>query len=95
MNLKEHRRKVLTKLGFVRSEGKKHEIWKLTSSPTGRLFLKTTVSRGNSDIGQGLLRKFCIQLHIIKHQYNLIASCKMSQEHYYDHLLEKGIITVS
>lgn len=92
MNLKEHRRKVLRKLGFVKSEGKKHEIWRLTSASTERLFLKTAVSRGNRDIGRGLLKKFCSQLHITKDQYQRIASCNMSKGDYYDYLLEKDVI---
>ncbi len=92
MNLKEHRRKVLTKLGFVKSEGGKHEIRKLTSSSTGQLVLKTTVSRGNDHIGHGLLKKFCDQLHVTKSQYQEIALCNMSKTDYYSHLLDEDII---
>ena len=92
MNINEHRRKVLRKLGFVKSEGGKHEKWQLKSSSSERSFLTTTVSRNSKDIGPGLLKKYCVQLCITKDQYQRIASCNMSKEDYYDYLLEKNVI---
>ena len=93
MNLRDHRRKVLRKIGFKPDKGKKHEKWVLKDSRTGRLYLKTVVSRNNRDIGDNLLKAICGQLHITKRQYNEIASCSMSKQQYYDHLREAEIIT--
>ena len=47
MDLKEHRRKVLRKLNFERTEGTKHEKWTLRDSSTGKVYVTTYVSRGN------------------------------------------------
>ena len=54
--------------------------------------VKTGVSHGNGDVGHGLLKSFCKQLHITKQQYQEIASCNMSQESYYKHLVNSEII---
>ena len=56
MNVKEHRRKVLRKLKFVKKEGRKHEIWIFDA---GKVRVRTVVSRGTQDIGDGLLKTIC------------------------------------
>ena len=56
MDLKEHRRKVLRKLNFERTEGAKHEKWTLRDSSTGKVYVTTYVSRGNRDIGTSLIK---------------------------------------
>jgi len=89
MTLAEHRRKVLRKLGFVHDGGKKHEKWVF---PKETKRVKTGVSHGNGDVGHGLLKSFCKQLHITKQQYQAIASCNMSQESYYKHLVNSEIV---
>ena len=89
MDFKEHRRKVLRKLNFERTEGTKHEKWTLRDSSTGKVYVTTYVSRGNRDIGAGLMKAICSQLHVTISQYKLIASCKMSRESYYKYLIEK------
>lgn len=91
MTLKEHRQKVLRKLGFTKREGGKHEVWTFKDRG-GKAYFSTSVSRNNRDIGDGLLSAICIQLHITKRQYNQIASCNMSKTDYYKHLLEKKIV---
>lgn len=53
MNLQEHRRKVLGKLGFVKKGGTKHERWILMDDE-GRPHVTTRVSRNNRDIGPSL-----------------------------------------
>ena len=90
MNLKEHRTKVLKKLGFVEIGGKKHEKWVYKAGETKHV--KTVVSRGNADIGPGLMKSFCEQLHVTKQQYEEIARCNMSKESYYKHLFQAEII---
>ena len=82
MDLKEHRRKVLRKLNFERTEGAKHEKWTLRDSSTGKVYVTTYVSRGNRDIGAGLMKAICSQLHVTISQYRQIASCEMSRESY-------------
>ena len=91
MNLKEHRRKVLRKLNFVERGGTKHERWVLEDATTGRLCVTTYVSRGNRDIGEGLLKAIRTQLHVSKSQYHQIATCTMSKEAHYKHLVETDI----
>lgn len=91
MNLQEHRRKVLGKLGFVKKGGTKHERWILMDDE-GKPQVTTRVSRNNRDIGPTLRRLFCGELHISKEQYLEIASCNMSKTDYYHHLLNNGII---
>ena len=91
MTLREHRRKVLQKLGFLKREGRKHEVWTLKDRG-GKVQLNTTVSRNNGDIGNGLLAAICVQLHITKTQYREIVSCNMSKTDYYNHLLDKEIV---
>ena len=54
MTVKEHRKKVLEKLGFTKREGRKHEVW---SYRTGKTHFSTSVSRNNRDIGKGLLTR--------------------------------------
>ena len=92
MNLQEHRRKVLGKLGFIKRGGTKHERWVLIDSSTGKPHVTARVSRNNRDIGPTLRRLFCGELHISTKQYTEIASCKMSKTDYYNHLLNNGII---
>ncbi len=89
MDLKEHRRKVLRKLNFERTEGAKHEKWTLRDSSTGKVYVTTYVSRGNRDIGAGLMKAICSQLHVTISQYRQIASCEMSRESYYKYLIDK------
>ena len=91
MNLKEHRRRVLGKLNFKERKGTKHERWVLEDADTGRLCVTTHVSRSNRDIGEGLMRAICAQLHVSKSQYHQIATCTMSKEAYYKHLIETDI----
>ncbi len=92
MNLKEHRRDVLVKLGFVEDGGTRHEKWVLKSSKSGKVYARTVVSRTNHDIGPTLRSKFCGQLNISKNQYQRIASCDMSRKEYYDHLMDNKFI---
>ena len=61
MNFKEHRRKILRKLNFKQTGGTKHEKWTLRDSSTGKLYITTYVSRGNKDIGAGLMKAICAQ----------------------------------
>ena len=89
MTVKEHRKKVLEKLGFTKREGRKHEVW---SYRTGKTHFSTSVSRNNRDIGKGLLRSICTQLHITKAQYWEIASCNMSKEDYNRHIFNIEIV---
>lgn len=89
MDLKEHRRKVLRKLNFERTEGTKHEKWTLRDSSTSKVYVTTYVSRGNRDMGTGLIKAICSQLHITISQYRQIAACEMSRGSYYKHLIEK------
>lgn len=89
MNVKEHRRKVLRKLKFVKKEGRKHEIWIFDA---GKVRVRTVVSRGTQDIGDGLLKTICRQLHVSISQYRKIVSCKMSKENYYKHLVDTEIV---
>ena len=89
MDLKEHRRKVLRKLNFERTEGAKHEKWTLRDSSTGKVYVTTYASRGNRDIGAGLMKAICSQLHVTISQYRQIASCEMSRESYYKYLIDK------
>ena len=92
MNLQEHRRNVLGKLGFVKKrEGAKHEIWVLEDN-VRKLYLTTSVSRNRRDISHTLRSKFCRQLHVSKKQYTEIASCNMSQNEYYDHLIDNNFL---
>ena len=91
MNLQEHRRKVLGKLGFVKKGGTKHERWILMDDG-GKPLVTTRVSRNHRDIGPTLRRLFCGELHVSKEQYLEIASCNMSKTDYYNHLLNNGII---
>ena len=91
MTFNEHRRKVLRKLNFVERKGTKHERWVLKDVDTGRLYVTTYVSHGNRDIGEGLLKAIRMQLHVSKSQYHQIATCTMSKEAYYKHLVETDI----
>ena len=88
MNLKEHRRRVLKKLRFVKIEGGSHEKWVF---PKDTKKVKTYASRGNKDIGHGLMKTIRVQMHITKQQYQNIASCSMSKESYYKYLVDIGI----
>ena len=88
MTISEHRRKVLRKLGFVKSEGGKHEKWQLKSSSSGRSFLTTTVSRNSKDIGPGLLKKYwnCASQ---KTNTRELRHVTCSKGDYYDYLLDQ------
>ncbi len=94
MTISEHKRRVLSKLGFTKKGGGKHEKWRLMDASTGRPILTTGVSRSNEDVGHGLLKKYRTQLGgITKDQYNEIASCNMSKAEYIEWLFEKGVIS--
>ena len=89
MNLKEHRRRVLGKLNFKERKGTKHERWVLEDADTGRLCVTTHVSRSNRDIGEGLMRAICAQLHVSNTIKLQPVQCP--KEAYYKHLIETDI----
>ena len=83
MTTEEHRRDVLTKLGFQKKRGRrgKHEKWTLEDSK-GRATLLTLVPHGKKEIPAGTLSRMRQQLYLESDEYRLVAACSMNKVQY-------------